>query len=215
MKLNIKKNQKSESKNVANNAQVSNHEPLTVNHETSVNPEPEVEDAVVIEENTVDDKGKLPKVTFSTYKTKRGDMAPQIIGFGGEDDVRWKSHKDQNHSYVSASYRRDINGEKVYILMFGVRYMEVAKALAGAYNTSDVNAWHRAEDACMAIYEQAQRDGKARWEEKKRQWAERKAERDAAKNKPKCYTAEDVAAMIKAFGNGDDIPEDIQKLIAA
>lgn len=161
----------------------------------------------------------LPEVQFSTYKTKRGDTAPQIIGFGGEDDPRWKTHKDAGHKYVSASYRRDLNGNKVYILLFGVRYMDVAKALAGAYNTADVDAWRRAEDACMAIYEQAQRDGKARWEEKKQQWAEKKAERQAAKTAEeqakKCYTKEDVAAMLKNVLAGGDVPEDIKRLLAA
>ena len=163
--------------------------------------------------------GLLPQVQFSTYKTKKGDTAPQIIGFGGEDDPRWKAHKDAGHKYVSASYRRDISGEKVYILLFGTKYMDVAKALAGAYNTADVNAWHRAEDACMAIYEQAQRDGKARWEEKKQQWAEKKAEKAAQKaadeQAKKCYTKEDVAAMMQTLLNGGDVPEEIKAMIEA
>lgn len=160
----------------------------------------------------------LPQVQFSTYTTKRGDTAPQIIGFGGEDDPRWKSHRDAGHKYVSASYRRDLNGNKVYVLLFGTRYMDVAKALAGAYNTTDANAWHRAEDACMAIYEQAQRDGKARWEEKKAQWAEQKAEKDAQKaadeQAKRCYTKEDVATMLVDVLAGKDVPEDIKALLA-
>ena len=161
----------------------------------------------------------LPQVQFSTYTTKKGDTAPQIIGFGGEDDPRWKAHKDAGHKWVSASYRRDLNGNKVYILLFGVRYMDVAKALCGAYNTPDVDAWHRAEDACMAIYEQAQRDGKARWEEKKQQWAEKKAEKAAQKaadeQAKKCYTKEDVAAMLADVLAGKDVPEDIKALLKA
>lgn len=162
---------------------------------------------------------QYPAVQFSTYTTKRGDTAPQIIGFGGEEDPRWKSHKDAGHKYVSASYRRDLNGNKVYILLFGTRYMDVAKALCGAYNTSDVDAWHRAEDACMAIYEQAQRDGKAKWEEKKAQWAEKKAEKAAQKaadeQAKKCYTKEDVAAMLADVLAGKDVPEDIKALLKA
>lgn len=161
----------------------------------------------------------LPQVQFSTYTTKRGDTAPQIIGFSGDDDPRWKAHKDAGHKWVSASYRRDLNGNKVYILLFGTRYMDVAKALAGAYNTSDVNAWHRAEDACMAIYEQAQRDGKAKWEAKKAQWAEKKAEKAAQKaadeQAKKCYTKEDVAAMLADVLAGKDVPEDIKALLKA
>ena len=161
-------------------------------------------------------EGLLPQVQFSTYTTKRGDVAPQIIGFGGEDDPRWKSHKDAGHKYVSASYRRDLNGNKVYILLFGTRYMDVAKALAGAYNTNDVNAWHRAEDACMAIYEQAQRDGKARWEEKKAQWAEKKNEERRVKNEEfrAAESAEkQVAAMLEKLMKGEDVPESILKHI--
>lgn len=160
----------------------------------------------------------LPQVQFSTYKTKKGNLAPQIVGFSGEDDPRWKAHKDAGNKYVSASFRRDLSGNKVYVLLFGTKYMDVAKALAGAYNTNDRNAWKRAEDACMAIYEQAQRDGKAKWEEKKQQWAEKKAERQAAKTAEeqakKCYTKEDVAAMLKNVLAGGDVPEDIKRLLA-
>ena len=152
----------------------------------------------------------LPKVTFSTYTTKRGDTAPQIVGFGGEDDPRWKSHKEAEHKYVSASWKKDIENNKVYILMFGTRYMDVAKALCGAYNTDDREAWKRAEDACMAIYEQAVRDGKAKWEAKKAAWAEKAAEKKAKKEADKkCYTKEDVAAI------GGELPADLKKLIKA
>lgn len=161
-------------------------------------------------------EGLLPHVQFSTYTTKRGDTAPQIIGFGGEDDPRWKAHKDAGHKWVSASYRRDLNGNKVYILLFGVRYMDVAKALCGAYNTADANAWHRAEDACMAIYEQAQRDGKARWEEKKAQWAAKKNEERRVKNEESraAESAEkQVAAMLEKLMKGEDVPENILKHI--
>lgn len=161
----------------------------------------------------------LPKVQFSTYKTKRGDTAPQIIGFAGEKDPRWKSHKQAGHKYVSAGWRKDLSGEKIYILLFGVRYMDVAKALCGAYNTSDREAWKRAEDACMAIYEQAQRDGKAKWEAKKAQWKaqadEKKAQKAADEQAKKCYTKEDVAAMLADVLAGKDVPEEIKKLLAA
>ncbi len=156
------------------------------------------------------------QLTYSTYKTKKGDTAPQIIGFGGPDDPRWQSHKDKAHKWCSASYRRDINGEKVYVLIFGTRYMDVAKALAGAYNTDDREAWKRAEDACMAIYEQAQRDGKARWEAKKAEWKQKAQERkDKKEADRKCFTKEDVAAMLNDLLAGKDIPEDVKKLMKA
>ena len=232
MKLNIN-NQNNETKNQVNNHAIA---PIKVAEgSVPMSPEafraeyPDVEDAdfeevpqnTLSNQNTPTAPSNLPQVQFSTYKTKKGDTAPQIIGFSGEDDPRWKAHKDAGHKYVSASYRRDLNGNKVYILLFGTRYMDVAKALAGAYNTADVNAWHRAEDACMAIYEQAQRDGKARWEEKKAQWAEKKAEKAAQKaadeQAKRCYTKEDVAAMLNAIMSDEkaDIPEDIKALLKA
>ena len=217
MKLNLS-NTKSENQNVQN-AQVMNPTTAIV----SATPAQDIVDADFEEVKPSPSTGErgegLPQVTLSTYTTKRGDVAPQIIGFAGEDDPRWKAHKDAGHKYVSASYRRDLNGNKVYILLFGVRYMDVAKALAGAYNTADVDAWHRAEDACMAIYEQAQRDGKARWEEKKAQWAEKKAEKAAQKaadeQAKRCYTKEDVAAMMQTLLNGGDVPEEIKAMIKA
>ena len=232
MKLNISK-QKNESANVQN-AQVKNNAIELQGSEYAVKDdsgknvtfasvvpaaiaEP-IEDAVVVEEtqSAPNTPSGLPNVSFTTYKTKKGETAPMIYGFGGEDDPRWKSHKDAGHRYVSVGHRRDINGEKVYLLMFGVRYMDVAKALCGAYNTSDVNAWHRAEDACMAIYEQAQRDGKARWEAKKAEWAAARSEKLKVKSE-KSRAAEDndkqVAAMLEKLMTGGDVPENSLKHI--
>lgn len=184
-----------------------------VDEVTDPNGEPDPDAVGEIVDVTAND---LPKVEFSTYTTKKGNTAPQIIGFGGERDPRWQSHKDAGHKYVSASWKKDLNGEKVYILMFGTRYMDVAKALAGAYNTNDREAWKRAEDACMAIYEQAQRDGKARWEAKKAEWKQKADERKAKKEaEKKCYTKEDVAAMLNDLLAGKDIPEDVKKLLKA
>ena len=184
-----------------------------VDEVTDPNGEPDPDAVGEIVDVTAND---LPKVEFSTYTTKKGNTAPQIIGFGGGDDPRWQSHKDAGHKYVSASWKKDLNGEKVYVLLFGVRYMDVAKALAGAYNTNDREAWKRAEDACMAIYEQAQRDGKARWEAKKAEWKQRADERKAKKEaEKKCYTKEDVAAMLNDLLAGKDIPDDVKKLLKA
>lgn len=221
MKVAINQN---ETKNVAN-AQVINN---NVSNAPAVEEVEEVVDVTPVKPVTLKRKQsepvsevapqstttKLPAVTFSTYKTKKGDTAPQIIGFTGDDDPRWKAHKDAGHKWVSASYRRDMSGEKVYILMFGTRYMDAAKALAAAYNTNDVNAWHRAEDACKAVYEQAVRDGKAKWEAKKAEWAEKRA----AKEKPQekgTYRSEDVAKMLQSIMAGGDVPEDIKKLLKA
>lgn len=145
----------------------------------------------------------LPTVTFSTYTTKRGDTAPQIIGFGGEDDPRWKRHREMQSKYVSAGYRRDLNGNKVYVLLFGTRYMEVAKSLTEVYNTSDKAEWECVEAVGQATYEQAQAEGKARYEAMKAERAEKRAAKSGTTAQPvgKVYTAKDVENVLReAFG---------------
>ena len=159
-------------------------------------------------------------VKFSTYKTKRGDTAPQIIGFTGEDDPRWKSHKDKGHKWCAASYRRDLNGDKVYVLLFGTRYMECAKALCDAYNSGDAKAIAKAEADCQAEHEQAQADGKARWEAKKAEWAAKKAPKSSPTTAPevgasKGHTDKDVAEILQAIMAGGDIPENIKRHMKA
>ena len=42
---------------------------------------------------------------------------------------------------------REGNGEKTYCMTFGVKYMDVAKALCAAYNTTDRDQWAKAEQA--------------------------------------------------------------------
>lgn len=160
----------------------------------------------------------LPEVTFSTYKTKKGNTAPQIIGFSGEDDPRWKTHKDSGDKWVSCSWRKDLAGEKVYCLVFGTKYMEVAKALADAYNTSDRDAWERAEQACQAVYEQSCAAGKAAWEAKKAEWAEKKAARESKKSAAtpaatQGYSAQDVADMLQKVLDGGELPAEIEALM--
>lgn len=158
-------------------------------------------------------------VKFSTYKTKRGDTAPQIIGFTGEDDPRWKSHKDKGHKWCAASYRRDLNGDKVYCLLFGVRYMEVAKALCDAYNSGDAKAIAKAEADCLAEHEQAQADGKARWEAKKAEWAAKKAAKSAkseeAKPQGKVYTEDYLADLLnRAMKEDPEALAEMNKIMA-
>ena len=241
MKLSINNKNNNESGNVQNNAQVINptnagiapvipsSEPIedAEFEEIDVEPAPAptkmtikrkvtlkrkedepVEEAVVAkaEPSPTENATTLPKVSCSTYKTKKGETAPQIIGFGGEDDPRWKAVKESGAKWASAGYVEDINGEKVYRFIFGTRYMDVAKALAGAYNTDDREAWKRAEDACQVIHEQAVRDGKARWEEKKAAWAAKAAEK-------KCYTKEDVAAIMQTLLDGGEVPAELKKLL--
>ena len=216
MKLTINNTNNTETKNTVTNpaivAPVSDHGTLVIG-KPGLTPEPE--DAE-FEEVPQSAPSGLSQVQFSTYKTKKGDVAPQIIGFSGEDDPRYKAVKESGAKWVSAGWKKDLNGNKVYILLFGVRYMDVAKALCGAYNTPDTNAWHRAEDACMAIYEQAQRDGKARWEEKKQQWAAARSEKLKVKSEElaAAESAEkQVAAMLEKLMKGEDVPESILKHI--
>lgn len=45
--------------------------------------------------------GMLTKVTLVTYTTKRGETAPRIIGFSGEDDPRWKPIYDEKQALVA------------------------------------------------------------------------------------------------------------------
>lgn len=175
-----------------------------------------VKEAVVAkaEPSPTENTTTLPKVSCSTYKTKKGETAPQIIGFSGEDDPRWKAVKESGAKWASAGYVKDINGEMVYRFIFGTRYMDVAKALAGAYNTDDREAWKRAEDACQVIHEQAVRDGKAKWEAKKAAWAAKAAEKKAAKAAAKkCYTKEDVAAIMQTLLDGGEVPAELKKLL--
>ena len=68
----------------------------------------------------------------------------------------------------------------------------------------------------MAIYEQAQRDGKARWEEKKAQWAAARSEKLKVKSEElaAAESAEkQVAAMLEKLMKGEDVPESILKHI--
>lgn len=143
--------------------------------------------------------GMLAKVRLVTFTTKRGDTAPRIVGFSGEDDPRWKKHYDERirqakaakearkkdakakveSSPFGASRMMDYQtGTVVYCMTFGTRYMDVAKALCEAYNTSDRKAWEKAE--------QAVRDCKkgivAGYQAEK---AARKAEREAKKQEKK------------------------------
>ena len=161
------------------------------------------------------DDNQLTKVQLVVYKTKKGADAPMIVGFSGEDDPRWKKLFDAKPKWVSAGYRRDLEGNKAFHLLFGTKYMAVAKALAEAYNTDDRKAWEAAEQACADNYNGIVSGFKAEKEARK---AERAAAREAAKPAepaPKCYTNEDVAAMLRKVMAGGDVPEDIKKLLKA
>lgn len=157
--------------------------------------------------------GMLTRVNLVVYKTKKGADAPMIVGFSGEDDERWKKLHDEKPKWVSAGYRKNDEGTKQYHLMFGSRYMAVAKALCEAYNTTDKAAWDKAEQACAGCYDGIVSGFKAEREAKKQ---ERAAAREAAGPAPeKTYTNEDVAAMLRKVLAGGSVPEEIERLLKA
>lgn len=171
--------------------------------------------------------GMLTKVTLVTYTTKRGETAPRIIGFSGEDDPRWKPIYDEKQALVAAYNKakkkdpkakmtsspfgpawltdREGSGEKQYCMTFGVRYMDVARALCEAYNTNDRDQWHKAE--------QAVRDQKAgivsgyqqEREAKRAERAAKKAAETQAQAAPaaKVYTEQEVADLMQRVLKGD------------
>jgi hypothetical protein len=162
--------------------------------------------------------GMVTKVSLVVYKTKKGNDAPMIVGFSGEDDERWKKLHEAKPKWVSAGYRKNDEGTKQYHLMFGSRYMAVAKALCEAYNTTDKAAWDKAEQACAGCYDGIVSGFKAEREA-------RRAEKRAAGLTPspsptgegskKTYTNEDVAAMLRKVLAGGNVPEDIERLLKA
>jgi len=144
------------------------------------------------------------KLTYSTYKSKKGKTCAKISGFGETDPA----YVNATELHGSASWDKK-NGKKVLYLSFGHRYAEAAKAVCEA-----LNAGKTFED-CKAIIdgttaERAQRreEGKAKREERKTQAAESKPE--------KTYTLDEVAAKLKKLlPDGQASIEDIRKLLEA
>ncbi len=161
----------------------------------------------------------LPTLTFATYKTKKGADAPIIMGFSGEDDPRWKKLFDAKPKWVSAGYRRDLDGNKAFHLLFGTKYMAVAKALAEAYNTDDRKAWEAAEQACADNYNGIVSGYKAEKEARKAEREAKKAEKTNTNrtndtNQPTAgYSAQDVAAMLQKVLAGGELPKDVEVLM--
>lgn len=241
MRLNLNANSKSESKNVQAAAQVINPMPQAVTVEDAefeevvdvtptpapapkAEPKPKAAPKAKAEPEpdpeAVGEIVGLTKVELKVYKTKKGADAPMLVGFTGEDDPRWAVHRGQK--YVSAGWREE-NGEKVYRLLFGTRYMDVAKALCEAYNTTDREAWKAAEQACSGNYDTIVSGFKAEKEQRKAERAAAKAAKAASKaaakpaatSKDKAYSDEDVAAMLRNVMAGGDVPENIKKLLKA
>ena len=147
----------------------------------------------------------LPAVRFVTYKTKKGADAPMIVGFGGDDDPRWKNLFDAKPKWVSAGYRRDTDGNQVHHLMFGTKYMAVAKALCDAYNTDDRKAWEAAEKACADNYSGIVAGYQAEKAARKAEKAAKKPSAKAEKPAAPAMSADDAAMfeLFKKFMAGD------------
>lgn len=241
MRLNLNANSKSESKNVQAAAQVINPMPQAVTVEDAefeevvdvtptpapapkAEPKPKAAPKAKAEPEpdpeAVGEIVGLTKVELKVYKTKKGADAPMLVGFTGEDDPRWAVHRGQK--YVSAGWREE-NGEKVYRLLFGTRYMDVAKALCEAYNTTDREAWKAAEQACSGNYDTIVSGFKAEKEQRKAERAAAKAAKAASKAAAKpatkgeeTYTLDEVARKLaKLLPEGEAKLDDIKKLLKA
>ena len=215
MKLDLSNTSKTESKNTVNNHAIA----LQGSEAPHAQPVSEAKPSP-----STGERGEgLPQFSVITYTTKKGGTAPQIIGFTGEDDPRWKAVKESGVKWASASYRKDISGEKVYLLMFGTKYMQAAQQLCDAYNSGDAKQIAEAQAACQTIYEQAQAEGKARWEAKKAEWAAKKKGNLTPDPSPKgegseekTYTASEVAELLRRIKEGDaKAMEQVNELMAA
>ena len=61
----------------------------------------------------------LPTLTLSVYTTKRGEQAPRIDGFGGEEDPRWKRHYDEKMRLSKEKEQAKKKNEKIRQQMKG------------------------------------------------------------------------------------------------
>ena len=61
----------------------------------------------------------LPLVRLVVYTTKRGEQAPRIEGFGGENDPRWKRHYDEKVRLAKEKKEADAFNEKLTAKMKG------------------------------------------------------------------------------------------------
>ena len=170
----------------------------------------------------------ISRVRLVTYTTKRGETAPRIVGFTGEDDPRWKPINDEKVALIAAYNKakkkdpkakmtsspfgpawltdREGTGEKTYCMTFGVRYMDVARALCEAYNTDDREAWKQAEQAVRDTKAGIVSGYQAEREAKRAERAAKKAQDvKPADVKPetKVYTEQEVAALMQRVLQGD------------
>ena len=154
-----------------------------------------------------------PPLTYEPYTNQKGKACARIVGFT-EDDPRYLAAEEV---HASKSYRKDKKGNKVFYLSFGPVYAAAAERLCAAWNGSDDKENAAARDAVNAALDNHRKEKKERHEGFVKKIEERKARKAEKKQeaKPKAYTAEEVAAMLKAVLAGKDIPEEIEKLMAA
>ena len=74
---------------------------------------------VTLKRKTPQTESALPVVHLVTYTTKRGEQAPRIEGFGGENDPRWKRHYDDKVRLAQQKKEADAFNEKLQAQMKG------------------------------------------------------------------------------------------------
>lgn len=144
-------------------------------------------------------------LVYETYTNKKGKTCARIKGFT-EDDARYQSGPEL---HGSKTWERDKKGNKTYMLVFGPVYVNAAKQLCEAWNNGDAAAISKAVEDVNGTLD-------AHRKEREAQRAEYKAKK-AANTTTKsegCYTKEDVAAMLQKVMAGEDIPEDIKRLLS-
>ena len=144
-------------------------------------------------------------LVYETYTNKKGKTCARIKGFT-EDDARYQSGPEL---HGSKTWERDKKGNKTYMLVFGPVYVDAAKKLCEAWNNGDAAAISKAVEDVNGTLD-------AHRKEREAQRAEYKAKK-AANTTTKsegCYTKEDVAAMLQKVMAGEDIPEDIKRLLS-
>lgn len=148
-------------------------------------------------------------LVYETYTNKKGKTCARIKGFT-EDDARYQSGPEL---HGSKTWERDKKGNKTYMLVFGPVYVNAAKQLCEAWNNGDAAAISKAVEDVNGTLDAHRKEREAQRAEYKAKAEERKAKREntAATD---CYTKEDVAAMLQKVMAGEDIPEDIKRLLS-
>ena len=153
------------------------------------------------------DQLEKPKPTAKSEEdtSKKGKTCARIKGFS-EDDIIYQNAED---IHASKTWERDKKGNKTFMLVFGPVYAAAAKQLCDAINSG------KKEDVApaLAAIENALTTHRKEREEKRAEYKAKKAANTTTKSEG-CYTKEDVAAMLQKVMAGEDIPEDIKRLLS-